>query len=147
MDGPRTVVPRVFAVVETAPPAPHSRGQHFDFAGQLSSVLQHPLDLLRLPLGDGDLPLCLQFSGTVFYQDSEGGLQVAPISWEREAHFRLPVSAWREVMKVHYPNSAWLCLRRDVFDRLQAHKTGRGMLTWEQAIEELLLAAPGGVRT
>jgi Family of unknown function (DUF6084) len=89
-------------------------------------------------LGGGDLPLCLLFSGTAFYEDSEGALQVSPISWETEAHFRLPVAAWREVMDVYYPNTAWLCLRRDVFDRLHAHKMRRGIPTWEQAIEELL---------
>jgi Family of unknown function (DUF6084) len=41
-------------------------------------------------------------------------------------------------MNHHYPNSAWLSLRRDVFDRLAAYKSRLGMLTWEQAIEHLL---------
>lgn len=91
-------------------------------------------------LGDGDLPLYLLFSGTAFYEDDEGVLQVAPISWEKEARFRLPVAAWREVMDAYYPNTAWLCLRRDVFDRLHAHKMRRGVPTWEQTIEELLPA-------
>jgi hypothetical protein len=91
-------------------------------------------------LADGELPLCLLFSGTAFYEDQDGGLQVSPISWEKEARFRLPVAAWRDVIDTYYPNTAWLCLRRDVFDRLQAYKTRRGTPTWEQAIEELLPA-------
>jgi hypothetical protein len=69
-------------------------------------------------LDDGDLPLRFLFSGTVFYADEAGGLQVAPISWQKEAAWRLPVSAWRGVIDEYYPNTAWLCLRRDVFQRL-----------------------------
>src|SRR5271154_6475926 len=42
-------------------------------------------------LTDGEIPLHLMFSGTVFYADSEDVLQVAPISWTQEAKFRLPV--------------------------------------------------------
>ena len=69
-------------------------------------------------LADGDVPVCLQFSGTVFYAAPEGGLQVAPISWDKEARFRLPVKVWRDMMETYYPNSAWLCLHKDVFERL-----------------------------
>jgi len=87
---------------------------------------------------DGDLPLCFQFSGTVFYQDVDGALQVSPISWTQEARFRLPVAAWRDVMEVYYPNSAWLGVRRDVFERLYAYKVASGMPTWEHALESLL---------
>ncbi|MFZ0882499.1 MAG: DUF6084 family protein, partial [Candidatus Acidiferrales bacterium] len=36
----------------------------------------------------GDLPLCFQFSGTVFYQGEDGAMQVAPISWDKEAKYR-----------------------------------------------------------
>jgi hypothetical protein len=92
-------------------------------------------------LADGDLPLCLLFSGTTFYENHEGGLQVSPIPWEKEARFRLPIAVWRDVIDTYYPNTAWLCLRRDVFDRLHAHKMRRGIPTWEQTIEELLPAA------
>ena len=42
-------------------------------------------------LTDGDIPVCLMFSGTVFYADPDGALQVAPISWDKETKFRLPV--------------------------------------------------------
>jgi hypothetical protein len=92
------------------------------------------------------LPLCFLFSGTAFYGDSEGVLRVSPISWEKEAKFRLPVKTWRELMDVHYPNSAWLSVRRDIFDRLYQYKMRRGIPTWEQALEELLAAAEEPVR-
>lgn len=92
-------------------------------------------------LEDGLVPLTLLFSGTIFHEAEDGRLQVAQISWEKEAAFRLPVAVWKEMMDLYYPNSAWLCLRRDVFDRLYRYKVGRGFPTWEQTIEGLLPAA------
>lgn len=89
-------------------------------------------------LEDGEVPLCLLFSGTIFYAGEEGAMQVAQISWSKEAKFRLSVQIWKEMMDSYYPNSAWLCLRRDVFDRLYQYKTGRGIPTWEQAMERVL---------
>ena len=84
----------------------------------------------------------LLFSGTIFYVDPDGGgLQVSPIPWEKEAVFRLPVPVWKEMMDHYYPNSAWLCLRQDVFDRLYLYKSRQGLPTWEQALERLLDAS------
>jgi hypothetical protein len=89
-------------------------------------------------LSDGEIPVCLMFSGTVFYADSTGALQVAPISWEKETRFRLPLKVWKDMMDSFYPNSAWLCLRRDVFEELHRYKVERGIPTWEQAFESML---------
>lgn len=89
-------------------------------------------------LQDGEVPLSFQFSGTVFYRDAQGDLQVSPIPWTSEAAFRLPVAVWRRLMDEHYPNTAWLCLRRDVFDRLYRLKAQRGLPTWEELMEEML---------
>jgi hypothetical protein len=89
-------------------------------------------------LAGGEIPLNMMFSGTVFYADPDGSLQVAPISWDQEAKFRLPVRVWREMMLTYYPNGAWLHVRRDVFDRLYRYKMKRGIPTWEQALESVL---------
>jgi hypothetical protein len=45
-------------------------------------------------LEDGDVPLSFLFSGMVFYSMSERP-QIAPIPWDTEARFRLPVSEWK----------------------------------------------------
>ena len=90
-------------------------------------------------LGDGDVPLTFLFSGTVFYADG-AALQVAPIPWDKEARFRLPVKSWHDMMEVYYPNSAWLCLRRDVFERVYEYKVREGIPTWEEAFERMLAA-------
>jgi hypothetical protein len=91
-------------------------------------------------LESGEVPLNLMFSGTVFYEDGERGLQAVQISWDREAQFRLPVKVWEEMMEHYYPNSAWLRLRRDVFDRLYRYKMRHGIPTWEQVIERLVIS-------
>jgi hypothetical protein len=95
----------------------------------------------------GDLPLCLQFSGTVFYQDDDGPLQVAPISWDKEAKYRLPVKVWKDLMDAYYPNSAWLALRRNTFEKLYQYKVREGIPTWEEAMERALNALPETVRS
>lgn len=90
-------------------------------------------------LGEGDIPLLLQFSGNVFYADEAGApLQVAPISWDKETKFRMPVKVWRDMMDFYYPNTAWLSLRREVFERLYQYKVRHGIPTWEEALEQML---------
>jgi hypothetical protein len=91
-------------------------------------------------LGDGEVPLCVMFSGTVFYARADEALQVAPISWDKEARFSLPVKVWREMMDSFYPNTAWVNLRRDVFEKLYEYKVRNGIPTWEQALERMLQA-------
>jgi hypothetical protein len=92
-------------------------------------------------LEDGEVPLEFLFSGTVFYAEEGGRLQTARISWEKEAEFRLPVRLWKEMMERYFPNSAWIRLRKDAFDRLYDYKVRRGLPTWEAAVEALLRAS------
>ncbi|MCA1729331.1 MAG: DUF6084 family protein [Actinobacteria bacterium] len=90
---------------------------------------------------DGEVPLEFLFSGTVFYAGEGGGLQVARISWEKEAEFRLPVRVWKEMMERYFPNSAWIRLRKDAFDQLYDYKVRMGLPSWEAAVETLLRAS------
>jgi hypothetical protein len=94
-------------------------------------------------LEDGEVALLLLFSGTVFFEGPAGEPRVEQVPWDREAHFRLPVRAWREMMDHYYPGSAWLCLRRDTFERLLHYKTACGLPSLEQALERLLGASGG----
>lgn len=87
----------------------------------------------------GEVPLTFLFSGTVFYEADDGTLQVTQVAWDKEALYRLPVRVWQEMMEHYYPNSAWLTLRKDVFDRLYQYKMRYGLTTWEQALERLLV--------
>jgi hypothetical protein len=92
-------------------------------------------------LKNGDIPICALFSGTIFYATEEAGWQVEKIPWNREASYRVPVSTWKEMMDRCYPNTAWLCLRRDVFEELHQYKVSHGIPTWEQAFETMLASA------
>jgi hypothetical protein len=90
---------------------------------------------------DGELPLCFLFSGTIFYASDAGALQVAQIPWDRDATYRLPAATWRRLMNQHYGDTAWLNVRKDVFDRLSEYKRSRGLITWEDTLGRLLTAA------
>jgi Family of unknown function (DUF6084) len=92
-------------------------------------------------LEEGEVPLEFLFSGTVYYAGEGGRLQVGRISWEKEAEFRLPVRLWKEMMERYFPNSAWIRLRKDAFDRLYDYKVRMGLPTWEAAVEALLRAS------
>ena len=95
-------------------------------------------------LARGEVPLSFLFSGSIFFQDDADGLQVWPVSWTKEAQFRLPVSTWQRLMDAYYPNLAFLQLRRDVYDRLYRYKVRNGIPTWEQALDAMLRAAEEG---
>ena len=57
-------------------------------------------------------------AGRFFMPASNGTLQIDQIGWDKEARFPASRHLWREMMDHYYPNSAWLRLRRDAFDRL-----------------------------
>lgn len=99
-----------------------------------------------LALEDGEVPLEFLFSGTVFYTAEDGRLQTAMISWEKEAEYRMPIRLWQEMMEHYFPGTAWVRLRRDVFDRLYDHKIRGGFPSWESAVESLLAASEQEVR-
>ena len=98
-------------------------------------------------ISDGEIPLCLQFSGTVFYAKGDGPLQVMLIPWDKEVRFKLPLQVWKELMDTYYPNSAWLCLRRDVFERLHRYKVEHGIPTWEETLDRVLNCTEEEVRS
>lgn len=89
-------------------------------------------------LQDGEIPLDLLFSGTVFYAGAGGALQVNRISWNAEAAHRLPVRVWRETMDLYFPDSAWLRLDRETFERLVAFRARRALTSWEAVLDALL---------
>jgi hypothetical protein len=89
-------------------------------------------------LDDGEVPLEFLFSGSVFYSNAEGLLQTARIAMTQEAEYALPVRVWRETMERHFPNSAWLRLGRDSFERLQAYKSREALPSWDDAVDALL---------
>ncbi|HET6551712.1 MAG TPA: DUF6084 family protein, partial [Solirubrobacter sp.] len=86
-------------------------------------------------LRDGEIPLELMFSGTVFAV-SDGRVQVTQIA--AECDFALPVALWREAIERTFGDVAWLRLDRSAFDRLYAYRARHALGTWEATIEALL---------
>ena len=91
-------------------------------------------------LEDGEVPLLLLFSGTVF-TGTAGALQVLPVPWHKEASVRMPVAAWQAAMDVHFPNEAWLRLPRPTYQRLAGYRSRHGLVGWQEAVERLLAEA------
>jgi hypothetical protein len=91
-------------------------------------------------LSDGEIPLLLLFSGTVFTRGTSG-FAAEPLSWSLEASHKMPVSVWRGMMDLYYPNSGWIRVGRDTLDALQRFRAVRGLPTWDQAFEHLLKEA------
>jgi hypothetical protein len=93
-------------------------------------------------LRGGEVPVSLLFSGTVFYRDADGLLQMDQISWSKQANFRLRVDVWRKMMDLYYPNCAWLRIDREVFDELHRFKRENGFTGWDTALRALLRPQP-----
>jgi hypothetical protein len=88
-------------------------------------------------LGDGEVPLVLLFSGTVFSRGNSG-FSAQPVPWHAEASYRMPVKVWRDVMDMYFPNSGWLRLPCETIDRLSRRKVEWALATFDQTIETLL---------
>ena len=91
-------------------------------------------------LGDGEIPLIFLFSGTVFTR-GDSGFTAEPLSWSLEASHKLPVTVWRGMMDLYYPNSGWVRVGRDTLDALQRFRAARGLPTWDQSLAQLLKEA------
>lgn len=88
-------------------------------------------------LSEGEIPLLLLFSGTVFTR-GESGFTAEPVAWDSQASFRLPIAVWRSVMDLYFPDSGWVRVRRSTLDDLQHYKASQALPTWDQTIERLL---------
>ncbi|MFG2073912.1 DUF6084 family protein [Nonomuraea maritima] len=88
-------------------------------------------------LRDGEVPLRFLFTGTLFYLDG-ARLQAAHLPWDTEAEHRMPVAVWKNLMDRYFPDTAWIRLERDTFDRLHAHRTRHSLLGWDDAVRSLL---------
>jgi Family of unknown function (DUF6084) len=121
------------------------------FTGEITTPITVPLtydlDIAATKyfhgLADGEVPLLLLFSGTVYYA-GPGGVQVGLVPWHEEAAFRLPVATWRAAMDDHYPASGYLRLGTAALDALSAYRSLHVIPTWDATVERLLKEAGHG---
>lgn len=91
-------------------------------------------------LDQGEVPLLLLFSGTVF-SISDGRMSVGQVPWSKEAAFRLPVSVWREAIDAHFPGTSWIRLSTATMDELLLFKARKALPSWEATVLALLAEA------
>ena len=94
-------------------------------------------------LDDGEVPLLLLFSGTVFYRSPTAGCRSASSRGTRRPTFRLPIALWRDMMAAHHAGTGWLALPEHTLARLTAWRAAQALPSWEQTIDELLRRAEG----
>jgi hypothetical protein len=109
----------------------------FDLALPVSYDIDVAAHKYLAGLEDGDVPLLLLFSGSVF-TGSVGSISVQPVPWHKEATVRMPVAAWREAMDVHFPGQAWLRMRQSTYDRLVLYRGRHGLVGWDDVLGRLL---------
>lgn len=91
-------------------------------------------------LGNGEIPLLLLFSGSVYFPGGDG-LAVENVPWDRECGYRLPVATWRELMDAHFPGTGWLRVQTETLDALQRYRRTRMLPSWEDTFASLFKEA------
>lgn len=91
-------------------------------------------------LRDGEIPLVVLFSGTAFVKGGTG-VSVEQIPWHKEAKYRLPVSEWRRLMDLYFPNSGWLRMSQETIEALARFRSARALPSWDQTFAALLSEA------
>ncbi|MUL77194.1 DUF6084 family protein [Mycolicibacterium sp. CBMA 226] len=88
-------------------------------------------------LRDGNIPLQFLFSGTIFLK-GQHGFAVTPVPWDREDHYDLPVSVWRNLVEMHYPHTGWIRLHHNTIRALNDYKTRHALLGLDDTVTALL---------
>lgn len=133
----RTLTPFQLTQV-TLPVGRFTGSTEVDLPLELSYDLEVAAGKYLHALDDGEIPLLLLFSGTIFLRGHDGGVQAQQVPWDLEARHRLPVAVWDELMDLHFPGTGWLRLRRETIHALQAVKSRHALATWDDTVSHLL---------
>ncbi len=96
-------------------------------------------------LEEGDIPLRLFFSGTIF-RGSERGFTVEMLPWSSECTARLSLQLWQEAMDTAFAGDAWIRVDRSTFNELRRYRAANSFYTWEDTFAHLLTRQAGEVR-
>jgi hypothetical protein len=88
-------------------------------------------------VGEGDVPLSLMFSGTVFTRGSTG-FGVEQVPWDSDTRYALPVAVWRRMMDLYYPRRGWIGVDHDTVAALADYRARHGMTSWDETLQRLL---------
>ncbi|MEV4162182.1 DUF6084 family protein [Nonomuraea dietziae] len=134
-----TLRPLQFALVSTMVPG-FTGVTEIDLPVPVTYDLEVAAGKYFAALDEGEIPLLLLFSGTVFVR-TPTGFSVEQVPWDRETRHRLPVPLWRELMDRYFPGEGWLRLRTDTLRDLHRFKSAHALATWDDTMEALLARA------
>ncbi|MFE0464430.1 DUF6084 family protein [Kitasatospora sp. NPDC058965] len=134
----RTLQPLQFAQVATVVPG-FTGSTDIELAVPCSYDMEVAATRYFAALEDGEIPLLLLFSGTVF--SGPQGFAVHPVPWDREARCRVPVATWREMVEQHFPGCGWLRLPGATMGALLEYRSRRALPSWEATVTALLADA------
>jgi hypothetical protein len=87
---------------------------------------------------EGNVPLDFLFSGTLFYKNTEGSLQMTMVPWEKQALYNMPALLWHQMMDDYFPNCRWLQIRKDIYEKLVEYKAANKFPTLQNCLEYIL---------
>ena len=90
-------------------------------------------------LRDGDVPLRLLFTGTVFTRAPPASASSRCRGTARRAT-SCRSSVWRDLMDQYFPNTGWLRLDHDTCGQLARYRSAHGLTTWDETVADA--AAP-----
>jgi hypothetical protein len=134
---PETASSFVLARVDTLVPSFTGRGT-FTLDVPCTGDLEEAAARYLNSLVDGAVPLTFQFNGTIFYCDEHDRLQLTPVPWSCEAHYRFRISVWRELIERRHAGSGFVRLQHDTLERLRRFRAAAGLPTFDSAIASLL---------
>ena len=65
-------------------------------------------------------------------------MQITLVAWEKEALCKMPARLWQEMMEIHFPNTRWMKMGKDIYDRLVKYKAQTTFPTLQACLESLL---------
>lgn len=89
-----------------------------------------------------DVPLTLNFTGTIFYRGEGGKMQIIKVPWECTARYAMPIATWREMIEHYYMGTGWVALGDDTLEALSRRKAARGQHSFDATVAELMREAP-----
>lgn len=99
---------------------------------------------------DGDIPLSLLFSGTVFSRGATPtgttDFSVEHVRWDADVDYRMPVRVWRQLMDLHFPGEGWIRVDADTLDLLRTYRARHGCTSWHETFA-LLFGTSGRLAT
>jgi hypothetical protein len=87
---------------------------------------------------EGEVPLTVLFSGTIFHPSADGALNASLLPWKSSAGFRFASSLWKRTLEHHFPGRAAVSIDRALYEQLRGYQRDRGLTSVDQALARLL---------